>query len=234
MLPLRDINPVSKPPVATRALIIANVLAFIPIFMALYVLGDPELYAHLLYTLGVVPERLLALQALYTLITSMFTHADIIHIFGNMLYLHIFGDNVEDVMGKLRFLAFYFYCGLAASLAHILACLATNTGLDIPAVGASGAISGILGAYLVFFPRARILTLNLIGRGFIMEVRAIHYILFWFIYQVLWALFILATGVLVSVAFWAHIGGFLAGLVAGFILKEGIRAEASARGWIGW
>ncbi|RLI13845.1 rhomboid family intramembrane serine protease [Candidatus Bathyarchaeota archaeon] len=233
MLPLRDVNPVSKPPLMTRALLLANVALFMPVLWA-FVTGDQAFYASLMRSLGLVPGEVLAMRNLYSFITCMFVHADLLHIMGNMLYLHIFGDNVEDVLGRARFLAFYLSCGLVASLSHILVCSLTGMGLDVPVVGASGAISGILGAYMIFFPRARILTLIMGYRGLPVQIRAVYYILGWFAYQVIWALAALSLGLQVSVAFWAHIGGFLAGLSLGYLLKEEARTRAEERSWIGW
>ena len=232
MLPIRDINPVSRPPIMTRALLLINVAFFAPIFWA-FITGDSALYARLITSLGLIPRKLMALQDLYTLVTSMFTHADLLHIAGNMLYLHIFGDNVEDVLGRARFVVFYFICGFAAAFSHVLMCYLTGTGLDVPIVGASGAISGILGAYVVFFPGARILTF-VSYRPYPVEVRAAYYIMVWFLYQAVWAAAVLTMGLQVSVAFWAHIGGFLTGLLFGFLLKEEVRLRAQERSWIGW
>ena len=209
-----------------------NVLAFLPVFYALYVLGDVEgLYARLIYTFGLVPSHLLAGRDLHTLITSMFMHANLVHILGNMVYLHIFGDNVEDVLGRPLYLLLYLFWGLAAVFTHILICLITGSGLDVPLVGASGAISGVLGAYVVFFPRAQILTY---GAYRIVRIRAIYYIGFWFFYQLLCGMAVLAVGVAVEVAYWAHIGGFLAGVLVGLILKERARSEALLAGWEVW
>ncbi|OYT52971.1 rhomboid family intramembrane serine protease [Candidatus Bathyarchaeota archaeon ex4484_135] len=232
MFPIRDINPVSRPPLMTRMLLLINMAFFAPVFWAL-VTGNDVLYAYLMTSLGLIPHRLLALQDLYTLVTSMFTHADLLHIIGNMLYLHIFGDNVEDVLGRARFVIFYFLCGFAAAFTHVLMCSLTGVGLDIPIVGASGAISGILGAYVVFFPRARILTF-VSYQPYPIQVKAVYYIMVWFIYQAVWAMAVLTMGLQVSVAFWAHIGGFLAGLFFGFLFKEGVRLRAQERAWIGW
>ncbi|HDJ26293.1 MAG TPA: rhomboid family intramembrane serine protease, partial [Candidatus Bathyarchaeota archaeon] len=158
MLPIKDINPTRRAPVITRALLALNVLAFVPVFYVAYVLGDADLYAELMMTWGLVPSRLLLGQSLYALLTSMFMHAHILHLVGNMIYLRVFGDNVEDVLGRPGYLFFYLLCGLTATFTHVLICILTASGLNVPVVGASGAISGILGAYVVFFPGARILT----------------------------------------------------------------------------
>ena len=230
MWPIRDINPTEKRPIITEVLIFINFVFFIPIFLALYVYGDPVLYEELIYTLGLVPEDLLAGRKLYTIFTSMFTHADIFHIIGNMVFLHIFGDNVEDKMGRLAYLLFYFACGLGALALHITVCLFTG-GLDVPVVGASGAISGVLGAYVVMFPKARILT-AIIGYGYTtVAIRAEYYIGFWFVYQLIWAL--LSPFIGSMVAYWAHIGGFITGLVLGLLARYLLRPEV-LRGAPGW
>ena len=169
----------------------------------------------------------LDLSSIPTLFTSMFVHADPLHIFGNMLYLHIFGDNVEDTLGRVRYIAFYFLSGFGAIVLHIVSSIFLG-GLNIPVVGASGAISGLMGAYLVFFPKAKILT-AVMGYYFyrIIPIRAEYYIGFWFIYQLLWATLapLLSPFEPSSVAYWAHVGGFLAGLVVAFIAKRYLASE---------
>jgi membrane associated rhomboid family serine protease len=150
-----------------------------------------------------------------TLITSMFLHGGFLHISSNMLYLFVFGDNVEDRLGHLRFLIFYFICGIAAGLTHIF----FNAGSSVPSVGASGAIAGVLAAYLRLFPSAQVRTLLILGPFItIPRIPAGFLILFWFVMQFLSGLLSLGatteqTG---GVATWAHVGGF----VAGFILAQ--------------
>jgi len=175
---------------------------------------------------GVVPREYMAARDLpptiplpfwSTLITSMFLHGGWMHLFGNMLYLWIFGDNIEKVMGAGRFLVFYLVCGLAASFAHI----AFGGGSTVPAVGASGAISGVLGAYLVLFPRNQVRVLT---RGGIMSVPAIVVLGFWILIQMISGLGSLtATSETAGggVAYMAHIGGFVAGLVLANIMTAG-------------
>jgi len=161
------------------------------------------------YLYGEIPALVLRGSRLFTLFTSMFIHADFLHIIGNMLFLFIFGDNVEDRFGHLSFFLLYFLFGIAGGLSHsIFAVQAGGTEQLIPTVGASGAISGILGAYLVFFPRARIMSLVpsfLFIR--LARVPAFIFIGLWFILQLLY------SGGASSVAYMAHIGGFVAGLV---------------------
>jgi len=166
-----------------------------------------------LMTHGMVPAAL----AWNDVVTSMFLHGGWMHLLGNMLYLWIFGDNIEKVMGAGRFLVFYLVCGLAASFAHI----AFGGGSTVPAVGASGAISGVLGAYLVLFPRNQVRVLT---RGGIMSVPAIVVLGFWILIQMISGLGSLtATSETAGggVAYMAHIGGFVAGLILANIMTAG-------------
>lgn len=186
-------------PIITWALILANVGVFL-----WEILVDPRLSDQMIRTLGFVPSAIAHQRTYYMFLTSMFLHGGILHLAGNMLYLHIFGDNVEDLCGHIPFLAFYLICGFAGSLLQ----LASDWGSTVPSIGASGAISGVLGAYVYLFPHVRIRTAVTFGI-FIRLVRLPAYFLigFWFIYQV--ALGLLAADA--SVAYWAHVGGFVAG-----------------------
>ncbi len=165
----------------------------------------------------------------------MFMHANIMHLAGNMIYLWVFGDNIEDALGHLKYVAFYLLGGLAASFTHIASLFVAlptlgPTGSDMPAVGASGAISAVLGAYLLLYPRARIRTIVFYFFITIVSVPAIYYLGFWFMYQLMMGIFSL-TGPASGVAFWAHIGGFLAGLVGikAFGAKSKMRRQAGER-----
>ena len=156
----------------------------------------------------------------------MFMHANILHLLGNMLYLYIFGDDVEGVLGHWRYLLFYIISGLGAHVLHILSMMLVN-GLSIPTVGASGAISGVLAAFLVLWPRARVKTLVVMWFYTIIYISAKSFIAFWFIYQVLMGaleLFSLRS----SVAWFAHIGGFL----TGFIIVRGLRIKKKEKSLI--
>lgn len=147
-----------------------------------------------------------------TLITSMFLHGGLLHIASNMLYLFIFGDNVEDRLGHLQFLAFYFVCGIVAGLTHI----AVNANSDTPSIGASGAIAGVLAAYWRLFPHAQVRTLVFIGPFILVpRIAAAFLIVFWFFTQFISGIVSLgaATDTSGGVAVWAHIGGFLCGLL---------------------
>lgn len=216
MIPIRDENLSESTPHVTRILILINLAVFIPLLY--YTLAEfgvlPKdqtmfLFVESLYTnLTMVPQDILQGENLFTLITSMFLHADFFHIGGNMIFLHIFGDNVEDAFGHFRFLIFYLICGFVADFAHILS-LVTPRELQIPTLGASGAISGVLGAYIIMYPKARVLTLLLIRLVWIVRIPAAVFLGFWFILQLLYTSLNIGGGV----AYWAHIGGFIAGIL---------------------
>ncbi len=212
MIPLRDDNPAQRIPVVTRVVIVVNVLAF----MLELSMGDSR--AEFLRDWGVVPGRLFASLSgdtslpveLMTLVTSIFLHAGWLHLIGNMWYLWIFGDNVEDSMGSAGFLAFYIAAGVVAGGVHS----ALMPGSPIPTVGASGAIAGVLGAYAQAFPRARIVTLIPIFFFFqVVAIPALIVLGIWFVFQ-----FIAGTlsfgATSGGVAWWAHITGFVFGFIA--------------------
>ena len=160
-----------------------------------------------------------------TLITSMFLHGGLLHVGSNMLYLFIFGDNVEDRLGHVRFLVFYFLCGILAGLTHI----AANASSDAPSIGASGAIAGVLAAYLRLFPNAQVRTLIFIGPIIVFpRIAAAFLIVFWFITQFLAGVTSLGatTSSTGGVAVWAHVGGFVAGLVLVQLMRPKERDKA--------
>lgn len=211
MIPLRDDNPTVLWPIVTVALILVNTAVF---FYELSL--EPKLLDALIYQLGLVPVSLLQAHipgtgGYFTALTSMFLHGGWMHIIGNMLYLWIFGNNVEDSMGHLRFIVFYLLTGLAAAAAH----LAFNPASAVPTIGASGAVSGVLGAYLVLFPHARIKTLIfLIGPFFrIIYLPAWVLLIFWIGLQLLSQAASPMDPAAGGVAYAAHIGGFVAGFV---------------------
>jgi membrane associated rhomboid family serine protease len=230
MIPLRDDNPSTSKPVVTFALVAICVLVFLWQFS---LGGDGGQRA--IYALGVIPAVLLGGQQLppelqvvpptFTILTSMFMHGGWMHLIGNMLYLWIFGDNVEDSMGHGRFLAFYLLCGVAAALAQAI----PEPGSEIPMVGASGAISGVLGAYLLLHPHARVLVV--VPFGFIlhtMRLPAGMVLALWFVLQLLSTA--MAQPGEGGVAFRAHIGGFVAGmLLVGIFKRRDVRLFAPAR-----
>jgi len=216
MIPLRDVIPSRTPPVVTVGLIVANSLVF------LYQVSLPEAQLQVFVKeFGLVPAEF----ALSSLVTSIFLHGGWLHVVGNMWYLWIFGDNVEDRMGHLRYLAFYLICGIAAGLGHVV------IGPDsyLPTIGASGAIAGVMGAYFVLYPRSRILTLiPIIVFIQIIEIPAVFFLAFWFIMQLFSGVGSLAgPNQAGGVAFWAHIAGFVAGLalVRPFRRAERLRPE---------
>lgn len=200
MIPLKDENPARNFPFLTLLFILLN--------MAVFVYGaNLPVHPSILYSdFALVPAQFLnhPLEIYPTIYTSMFLHAGIWHLGGNMLYLWIFGNNIENALGKFRFALFYFVCGTLAALGHIAADLDSK----IPMVGASGAISGILGAYLILFPFAKIRTFIFLGFFWtIVRIPAIILLLFWIFLQI-WNSASTATG---STAWFAHIGGFVAG-----------------------
>lgn len=213
MLPLRDVNPTRTFPLVTIALIAVNVLVFIyELILGPQVEGFVQSWAIIPYeiTHGVdLPPA--SIQPIYlTLITAMFLHGGIVHIAGNMLFLWIFGNNIEDAMGSLRFIVFYLLCGLVAAFAQI----AVGPNSDIPNIGASGAIAGVLGAYLLLFPRAEVQTLVFLG-FFVRLVRlpALLFLGLWFVLQLFSGVAGLGMEATGGVAWFAHIGGFIAGIV---------------------
>ncbi len=210
MIPLRDVIPSRTVPFFTILIIAINALAW---FYEL-ALGDEELAAFL-RTFGVVPAHF----STPTLVTSMFLHGSWSHIIGNMLYLWIFGDNVEDRMGHARFVAFYLLCGFVAAYGQI-AMAPTST---LPTIGASGAIAGVMGAYLVLYPHSRVLTIiTLVIFWEVVEVPAIFLLGFWFVMQLFSAGAIAATANAQSggVAFAAHVAGFVAGAIGVFLFRK--------------
>ncbi|HET7148324.1 MAG TPA: rhomboid family intramembrane serine protease [Candidatus Nitrosopolaris sp.] len=162
---------------------------------------------------GAIPKFVLA-GDIPIVVTSMFIHGGIIHLAGNMVFLYVFGDNVEDRFGHIKYLAFYILWGLLATLVHSIYAVVVGGG-EVPAIGASGAISGVLGAYLIMFPRAKIYTIIIVFFITTIRIPALAFIPFWFILQILFALIGQSGGV----AYLAHIGGFLAGVGTGYIWK---------------
>ena len=224
MFPLRDENPRVRLPVAVIAIIVLNAL----VWATVQGFGGGYALAESLCLYGLVPGDLLGLlEAGYriplggglvcqfdgesdpgSLLTSMFMHGGWFHILGNMWFLWVFGDNVEDAMGPLRFFLFYVLCGLAAAGAQIL----TDPASSVPMVGASGAIGGVMGAYALLYPRARVHTLVFLGFYVTtIAVPAVFMLGYWFLLQVIGGLPAIGSNA-GGVAFWAHIGGFLAGI----------------------
>ena len=210
MIPLRDVIPSRTVPFLTISIIVVNALAWF------YELGLPrEELPVFLRQFGVVP----AYFSPPTLITSMFLHGSWSHVLGNMWYLWIFGDNVEDRMGHFRFLIFYLLCGIIAALGQIF----IDPTSTLPTIGASGAIAGVMGAYFVLYPQSRVLTLiPLIIFWEIVELPAIFLLGFWFLMQLFSAGAIAATAnsQMGGVAFMAHVAGFLTGVAGVFVFRK--------------
>jgi len=228
MIPLKDNIRSSRTPVITIGLIVINVLVYLN-QLAL----SPRAAVRFVYLYGLIPLEIssgdLMVQQpvpLYgTILTSMFVHGGVFHLAGNMLYLWIFGDNVEDRLGRVRYLLFYLLSGVGAAAAQIL----SDPHSKIPMVGASGAISGVLGAYLLLYPHARVVTLVFFGWLVrVIEIRALIVLGFWIVVQLVSGL--LTWGAQVGgVAWFAHVGGFVAGLVMVLPLR---RREAQSE-WEG-
>lgn len=210
MIPLRDVIPSRTTPVVTVGIIVVNALAF---WIELAMPGAGRQV--FLREYGLVP----AAFAWPTLLTSMFLHGGWLHIIGNMWYLWIFGDNVEDRLGHGRYLAFYLLCGAAAGLAQAM----VSPGSYVPTIGASGAIAGVMGAYFVLYPRSKVLTLlPLVIIIEIVEIPAFWFLGFWFLMQIFSGAGSIArtTGAQGGIAFWAHVAGFLAGIAGVFLLRR--------------
>lgn len=214
MFPLKDENRSPVTPWMNYGLIFINALVFL-----WEIAGSPTRFEGLIQSYGFIPSVFLEdpTTNVYRLFTSMFMHGGWLHLIGNMLYLYIFGDNVEAAFGHFKYLIFYLISGIVASLLHMTIFPLSN----VPAVGASGAISGVLGAYLVFYPQANIITAILIWYFIDMEpIPAKYYITFWFIWQLIPGL---VAGEATGVAYWAHIGGFIAGLLISYPYRHKAR-----------
>jgi membrane associated rhomboid family serine protease len=211
MIPLRDTNPRRTFPFVTYALVAVNVLAF------LWELSRGAALDRDLFAIAFIPARFWIagnwVADLITIVVSMFLHGGLLHIGSNMLYLWIFGDNIEDRLGHGKYLVFYLACGFLATLAHAI----FSPGSRIPAIGASGAIAGVLGAYLILFPHARVLTLIPIFIFITLrELPAVLILGLWFVLQLfsgVGSLGVTDAQDMGGVAYFAHIGGFVAGLV---------------------
>jgi membrane associated rhomboid family serine protease len=224
VIPLRDRNPTRRTPIITIALIAACFVAF-AIELSVTASGGDAALARFFGRWGAVPADITrALEsgdyfggAIVGMFTSMFLHGGWLHILGNMLFLWIFGNNVEDRLGRIPFLIFYLVGGIAAALTQVV----INPGSEVPLVGASGAIAAVLGTYLVLFPGARVLSLVFLGFFYqLIELPAVILLGFWFVLQLISGVGSLggaaASG---GVAFFAHIGGFVLGLIVGLLLR---------------
>jgi len=225
VLPIRDTIPHQRPPITTTALIVVNVIAF---------LGELRIPAaqqqSFFEVFGLIPARFTSpawaqsvglWPSWVPFVTTMFLHGGWMHLIGNMWFMWIFGDNVEDRMGHTGFLIFYLLCGLAASVTN----MALMPHSHMPTIGASGAIAGVLGAYFVLYPGARVLTLVPIFIFFrFIELPAFVFLGIWFLMQFLSGAVAIAGAHASNVAFWAHVGGFIAGLLLlGLFIQRGTR-----------
>lgn len=229
VFPLRDSVPTRRRPWVTYILVALNLAVF------LVELGAGDLANDLLSLFAVVPTRVLNLRVwamtggwpLVTLVTATFFHGSWTHLIGNMLYLWVFGDNIEDLLGRGRYLLFYLLCGVLANVAHVLA----NPSSQALTIGASGAVAGVLGGYLLRFPRAKILTLFPIG--FLVPavpIAASIYLVLWFLMQLFSGLApIWVRDVTQTVAFWAHISGFLSGFALVRLLEPNRERRLAGR-----
>ena len=234
MIPIKDDNPTQTFPFVTVLFILMNIAVFV--YHYFFIDADKAF----IYRFGTIPWEVTHFQELpelpvdynsvvpnfLTLFSSMFIHGGILHLLGNMLYLWIFGDNVEDVMGHTRFFFFFLCCGLAATFSHVI--MAPDS--RVPIVGASGAISGILGAYLIWFPRAKVHILIIFFFLIrIIRVSALFVLGIWFIIQVFSGLGSLGFEDSVGVAWFAHIGGFIVGMILIFFFKRKDRVRVYRR-----
>jgi len=214
MIPIRDINPTHRVPWVTYGLILLNIL----VFVFQWLLGSAQ--TEFVYNFALIPSQItdgIGPGDMLDFFSSMFMHAGLAHIGGNMLYLWIFGDNIEDAMGHTRYLLFYLLGGIGAAVVHIM----TNPNSVIPTVGASGAIAAVLGAYLVLYPRSRVMTLIFLGYWIRMTVVPSVVVLgLWFVLQLFSGVASLGGPDVGGTAFWAHIGGFVIGVVLAKLFSD--------------
>ena len=216
MIPIKDDNPTRTFPIINYALIAINVLVFF--YQATL---PPHAFKAFLMANATIPAKIPAFlagylgfkMAFYPMFTSMFLHGGLMHLLGNMLFLYVFGDNVEDYFGHVGYLIFYLFCGVGSSMVHVL----FNWGSSLPAIGASGAISGVMGAYAVLYPRANVLMLFFV---FLIPIPAVFVLGYWFVLQFVEGVGMLGATNAGGVAFWAHIGGFLIGLAIAWMVKR--------------
>lgn len=223
MFPLYDENRSRTKPYVTWILIIVNVIVFIWQFNRGLLENSYASWLDI-RTYGAIPNNIMNVDRLYTLLTSIFMHGGISHIVGNMLYLFIFGDNIEDRFGHIKYLVIYLVFGVIAGLTH--SWFSIGDDLYIPAIGASGAISGVLGAYVLLYPRAKVATIIFLGYfGRIIKIPSIFMLGFWFIMQFLYSFLDPYS----NVAYWAHIGGFIIGFIVAIPFK--ISKTRKQRDW---
>ncbi len=225
MIPLRDEIKSHRVPIINTLIIVLNLLVYV-----FQWLTTPEQAITLIYQFAFIPSNFLSAPTNFAnirnIFTAMFMHAGLLHLGGNMLYLWIFGDNVEDVLGHMPYLFFYLVGGIGATMAHVF----TNPGSSIPTVGASGAIAAVLGAYLVLYPQSRILTF--IPIGFFMTLKLVPAAIVlgaWFILQLFQGVLTLGGPDIGGTAFWAHIGGFIFGVIFALLFMKPRQAQLRHR-----
>jgi|SRR5579885_46628 membrane associated rhomboid family serine protease len=239
MLPIRDENP--KPPgyrpYVNYTLIAINIVVFFWEIAVTHQVWEftNQRAENLFLSYGTIPSVITNgfidhnYSIVSSILSSMFLHAGLLHIGGNMLFLWIFGDNIEYKFGRAKYLSLYIFWGLIAGFVHVL----SDPSSQVPALGASGAISGVLGAYLILFPNAKVVTFIFLGFfARLTRISAKWYLPFWFVFQNVLPAFVGSSGS--GVAFFAHIGGFLIGLVSGFIYKKTHSSEFSYGTRYGW
>lgn len=220
MIPLKDENPKKNLPFINFAFIVANIAIFI------YQPASEELMRKFFSTYGLIPNNLThivnndishILSVIQSLLSSLFIHADFLHLAGNMLFLWVFGDNIEYAIGHFNYIIFYILCGIAATLVQVL----IDSNSLLPIIGASGAISGVLGAYIIKFPKNKVTTLFIIIIFIkIVRIRAVYLLGIWFAYQLFQGYFSLGQDSMGGVAWFAHIGGFISGIILVNIFKK--------------
>lgn len=209
MIPIRDTIPSRNYPIVNNILIVTN------IFFYFVEVGQGANFNNFIYQYGVVPARYSSTyfnsffpHNIFTLFSFMFLHGGFWHLLGNMWSLYIFGDNIEDNIGHFRYLFFYLLCGMFSGLSHVL----LNLNSDIPTIGASGAIAGVMGAYFILYPRSKILTLiPILFIPYFIEIPAFFFLGFWLLMQIINAAG--SSGSMAGIAWWAHIGGFIMGII---------------------
>ncbi len=203
MIPLKVTQPSYSTPIVVIGLIVVNILVFLHEFWLQ--LADPYALSHFMMVYSLRP----AYFHFVNVFTSMFVHATWLHVLGNMLFLWVFGDNVEDILGHAKFLAFYVLCGTAAAMAQVL----MDPYSRVPMVGASGAIAGVMGGYLIKFPRSRVLMLFFLLFIFTFELPAWVMLIYWFALQLFGGFGAITEAAQGGVAFFAHVGGFITGVI---------------------
>jgi membrane associated rhomboid family serine protease len=240
LLPATNSEKITERPIVNEILIFVNIGIFVvTYFFPWVILPNTTSINDIIEFFGITPYYIINGERLWTIFTAMFIHTDIVHVLGNMLFLYIFGDSIEIALGKVKYLLFYFLSGTGAALFYVTSITLVhvpetssiisqmNNPWLIPAVGASGAISGVLGAYIMLYPSSMVKTLTLwFWAPVVINFPAIIFIVIWFIYQLVLAVLTTFSAVYTGIAFWAHVGGFLTGIavIPFFARKKFIKA----------